>query len=115
MNKTSGDFILKINVKYLKDAALYVEASGKLDIYNAQDYLDEIKKNLGFTKELILDFSNIDYIASIGLRAVLELHKIMKEKECPMIIKNVRKDVLNIFKTTGFDSFLNIENDEEES
>ena len=70
-------------IKYLKNAGLLVEAGGKLDIYNAADYLEEIKKNISFTKELILDFSQINYIASIGLRVIHE--------------------------TTGFDCFLNIE------
>lgn len=99
-------------ISYLKNAILYVEAIGKLDIYNAQDYLDEIKEHLNskYVKELVLDFSKITYVASIGLRAILELHKIMQEKNCPLKLKNVNKDILQIFKTTGFDKFLTIEN-----
>lgn len=103
-----------IELKYLENAKLLVQARGKLDIYSTSDYLEEIKKNLNFTKELILDFSEITYIASIGLRAILELHKAMQEKGDSMKIKNVTPDVLNIFKITGFEGFLNIENDENE-
>ena len=74
--------------------------------------LDEIKEHLNnkYVKELVLDFSKITYVASIGLRAILELHKIMQEKNCPLKLKNVNKDILQIFKTTGFDKFLTIEN-----
>lgn len=102
-----------IKTTYLRDAVLYVEAKGKLDIYNAQDYLDEIKKHLIYVKELVLDFSQIDYVASIGLRALLELHKIMQDRDCHIKLKNVNDEVLNIFKITGFDTFLTIENDSE--
>ncbi len=62
---------------------------------------------------MILDFSNIDYITSIGLRTILELNKAMQEKEGNMTIKNVCPAVLDIFKITGFTNFLNIENDED--
>lgn len=100
-----------IKVEYLKNSQVVVHAKGKLDIYTTNDYLDEVKKNIKYAQELILDFSQISYIASIGLRAILELNKAMQDKNANMIIKNVCNDVLNIFKITGFDDFLNIEND----
>lgn len=99
-----------IEVKFLRNAGLLIEAKGRLDIYNTNDYLDEIKKYINFTKELILDFSKIEYIASIGLRAILELHKTMQEKNGTMKIKNVSDEIMKIFKITGFNNFLNIEN-----
>lgn len=104
-----------IKTTYLRDAVLYVEAKGKLDIYNAQDYLDEVKKHLIYVKELILDFSQIEYVASIGLRAILELHKIMQERDCHITLKNVNEAVLNVFQITGFDKFLTIKNDSDET
>ncbi len=90
---------------------LYVEAKGKLDIYNAVDYLDRIKEQLTITgvKELVLEFSGITGIASIGLRAILELHKIMQDRGGHLKIKNVNKEVLEALKITGLDKFLIIE------
>ena len=103
-------------ISYLKNAVLYVEAKGKLDIYTAQDYFDEIKDYLNrkYTTELILDFSNISYVASIGLRGILELYKITQTKECPLKLKNVNEEVLKVLKVAGFDKFLTIENDSDE-
>ena len=100
-------------IAYFKDSLLCVQAKGKLDIYNAPDYLDEIKEYLKkyCIKELILDFSEISFIASIGLRAILELYKIMKEQGCHLKLMNVNKEILSAFKITGFDSFLTIENE----
>ena len=100
-----------IKITHLKNAVSYVEASGKLDIYNAEDYLEQIKNALAYTEELILEFSQITYITSIGLRAILELQKIMQERDCILKLKNVNEEVLNAFKITGFDKFLTIEND----
>ncbi len=100
-------------ITYQKDAILYVEARGKLDIYNAHDYLDEIKECLDrtYTKELVLEFSGISNIASIGLRAILEIYKITQERKSVLKLKNVNEEVLYAFKLTGFDKFLTIEND----
>lgn len=99
-------------ITYLKNAVLYVKAQGKLDIYNAQDYLDEIKEHLQkYVKELVLDFSKISYVSSIGLRVILELHKIMQDKKGLLKLKNVDENVLHVFKITGFDKFLTIDND----
>ena len=100
-------------ITYLKDAVLYAETSGKLDIYSAPDYLEKIKEHLKlrYTKTLILEFSQINYVASIGLRAILELYNIMQNKKGLLILKNVNEEILHAFKYTGFDKFLNIEND----
>lgn len=100
-------------ITYLDDAISLVQAKGRLDIYSSSDYLEEIKESLKlrYAKELILDFSGITFVASIGLRAILELHKIMQGKSCILKFKNVSKEVLNTFEMTGFTKFLIIEND----
>ena len=103
-----------IKITYLRDAVLYVEAKGKLDIYNAEDYFAEIKPHLKYIKELVLEFSQIKYVSSIGLRVILELHKIMENQGFQLKLKNVREEVLDVFKITGFDKFLIIENDSED-
>lgn len=104
-------------ITYLKDAVSYVEADGILDIYNAPDYLEEIKEHMKnrYTKELVLEFSKIDYVASIGLRAILELHKTMQEKNGTLKLKNVNKEIMHAFNYTGFNKFLIIENDSEDT
>lgn len=98
-------------ITYLRDAVLYVEAKGRLDIYNAEDYFNEIMEHLKYIKELVLDFSKITYSTSIGLRVILKLQQIMDNNDCQMTLKNVNEDILHAFQITGFDKFLNIEND----
>lgn len=102
-------------ITYLKNATSYVEAEGKLDIYHAPDYLEEIKEHINniHPSELILDFSKINYVASIGLRAILELHKTMIHRRGQLVLKNVNQEIMQAFKFTGFDKFLTIENEPE--
>lgn len=101
-------------IEYL-NSILYVEADGRLDIHNAPDYLDKIKDHLRKTNTtvLILEFSKISFVASTGLRVILELYKIMQKHNGILKLKNVNKEVLLTFQTTCFDKFLFIENDSE--
>lgn len=103
-------------ITYLENGISYVEAEGKLDIYNAPNYLDSIKDYLNSrcVKELILEFSKITYVASIGLRAILELYKIMRERDCVLRLRNVNEDILHAFQFAGFEKFLTIENDSDD-
>ena len=95
----------------------YVEAEGKLDIHNAPDYIDKIKEHLRKTNTtfLILEFSKISFVASTGLRVILELYNIMQRKNGTLKLVNVNKEVLLTFQTTSFDKFLFIENDSDKS
>ena len=100
---------MDIKIKKFSPEGLEVSASGKIDIETAVEYgtkiTDAVEDN--DIKELVLDFSNITYISSIGLRVILELHQKMKTLGS-MTLKNVDEQVLNIFKMTGFNKFLNI-------
>ena len=101
-----------VKIEHLNSMS-YVEAEGKLDIHNAPDYLDRIKEHLRKTNTtfLILEFSKISFVASTGLRTILELYNIMQRKNGTLKLINVNKEVLLTFQTTCFDKFLFIEND----
>ena len=81
---------------------------GRIDATNAADIGMAINDELDNMRELILDFLDVEYISSMGLRVVLELQKRMKEQG-RMKVVNVNDTVMDIFKMTGFDKFMTIE------
>ena len=102
---------MEINITKNFDGTLLVKAQGKLDIETSVEYGMKIKDALedySDIKELVLDFSEITYIASIGLRILLELYQQMNSNQGKMSVVNVQAPVLNVIKMTGFDKFLNI-------
>ncbi len=101
---------MEIKLTKTMDNSLEVKASGKIDLDSAVEFGTKITDSVEDNEitNLILDFSEIAYISSIGLRVILELHQKM-DKLGSMKIKNVKPEVLNIFKMTGFDKFLTIE------
>lgn len=94
------------------EAQLLIKAKGRIDTMTAaeygktiNDYLDNSSEEI---KELVLDFSEIDYISSIGLRVMLELQKRMSNQGSMKLI-NVIPSVMEVFTMTGFTNILTIE------
>ena len=59
-------------------------------------------------KELILDFANLEYISSAGLRVLLSAQKNMA-KQGSMKLIHVSDVIMEIFEVTGFSDILTIE------
>ena len=91
--------------KELSGAVLTVNVSGRLDTMTAPALEQELKETYGEVTELVLDFQNLQYISSAGLRVVLGAHKEMKGK---LVVKNVNQTVMEVFEITGFYDILTI-------
>ena len=89
-------------------AGLYVKAKGNLDFETAIEYGTTVKDEIDDIEELILDFAEITYVSSVGLRVILELYKQMKVQGS-MKLRNVSDEILNLFQMTGFNKFLTVE------
>ena len=53
-------------------------------------------------KDIVMDCTTLEYIASSGLRILLAILKKAKASGHRMILKNVNEDILSVFKMTGF-------------
>lgn len=89
---------------------LYVTTSGRLDLDNAVEYGTKIKNYIEDSDDVItdvtLDFSEITFISSFGLKVILELYKQLKVQEGTLKLKNVSEQLMNSFEMVGFDKFL---------
>ena len=95
--------------KNLVGTTLTINLTGRLDASNAQNLTDELNKSLDGVKDLIFDFTNLKYIASAGLRALLMAQKRMN-KQGSMVIRHVNDNVMEVLEMTGFADLMNIEN-----
>ena len=59
--------------------------------------------------KLVLDFSDVEYVSSAGLRALLIGQKTANSKGGSMTLVNVADAVLQVFKMSGFSGILHIE------
>ena len=94
--------------KNLNGAELVVKVVGRLDTTTAPELEASLKESFDGLEKLVLDFSELDYLSSAGLRVLLQAQKTMN-KQGEMIVKNVNETVSEIFEVTGFSDVLTIE------
>lgn len=88
-------------------AKLKVKVSGRLDTTTAPELEDDLKKSLDGVEELVMDFEELEYISSAGLRVLLSSQKIMN-KQGAMEVIGVNSTIMEIFEVTGFIDILTI-------
>ena len=78
---------------------------GWLDTNSVSAFADELDTIDDTCTELVLDFANLEYISSSGLRQVVAAWKKMGGN---LRVINVKPDVRQVFHMAGFDQRLNI-------
>lgn len=90
------------------DTTLTLAISGNIDTTTAPMLDRSIKESIDGITQLVLDFSDVQYISSAGLRVLLTAQKAMNAKG-GMVIQGVNEDVKDIFCLTGFADILTIQ------
>ena len=67
-----------------------------------------LKESFSGARKMVLDFANLQFISSAGLRVILNAQKVMNEQG-DLVIKNAGPQILEVFEITGFSDFLKIE------
>ena len=86
-----------------------LEFQGRLDTVTAPEAEATLNNSIVEAEELILDFGNLDYISSAGLRVLLSAQKKMQAKAGSMMIQNVNDTIKEVFEVTGFVDILTIQ------
>ncbi len=81
---------------------------GRLDTNSAPEFETEINRVLDKDVNLELDFSNLEYITSAGLRVLLTTYKRQKNAEKAFCICHANPAVMEVFEITGFSEKLDI-------
>jgi len=98
---------MKIN-KTQDGSKLTLTFEGRLDSSSAPHLEMEIKADLGDITELVMDFAELVYLSSAGLRVILAAQKRMNTQG-KMVIVKVNETIMEIFEVTGFTDILTIE------
>jgi anti-sigma B factor antagonist len=83
--------------------------NGRLDSNTSQGFEKKIFQAIDDgSKNMIIDFKNLEYISSAGLRVILKATKALKREEGKMMLCDMQDYVKEVFEIAGFDSFLPI-------
>lgn len=98
-------------MKQQDGAELTLIIEGRIDTTTAPALEDELKHSVpDAVQTLILDFAQVAYISSAGLRVLLAAQKVMN-RQGQMILRNVNDAVMEVFEVTGFADILTIAQD----
>ncbi len=96
-------------IKDYNEKELTLSVEGRIDTITSKDLEKEINEETGNFDSLIMDFTDLEYISSAGLRVLIATQKKLKPDNIPFIIKNVNDSIKEIFRMSGFDKILKIE------
>ncbi len=98
-----------MNIRVTKEnETLIIELEGRLDTTTAPQLEETLNTEIANHKKLILDFAQLTYISSAGLRVLLATQKIMN-RQGEMKILHVNETIMEVFEVTGFADILTIE------
>lgn len=93
---------MKTTIQELEEMTI-VTLTGSLDTA-ASIEVDQTLKSIteGEGKDIVFECADLEYIASSGLRILLDVLKKNKAKDHKVILRNVNDDIKNVFNITGF-------------
>ena len=100
------DCVMEITMNK-SEQKLTMKIAGRIDTTTAPEFEAKVSE-IGDINELVLDFADVEYISSAGLRVILKAQKLMNTPGKMKLI-NVSDDVSDVFDITGFTDFLTIE------
>ena len=96
-------------IEEIRDGIKIFRLKGRLDSNTSQGLEDELFRAISDgSKKIIVDFENLDYISSAGLRVVFQAKKALLREDGRVILCSMQKYTRKIFKTTGIDNFVPI-------
>ncbi|MCJ7784696.1 MAG: STAS domain-containing protein [Desulfobacterales bacterium] len=95
-------------------SAIIVSVKGRVDAVTAPEF----EKNLSDLMSkgeitFLLNFGDLEYISSAGLRSILSTAKKLKEPKGKIVLTGLKGSVGEVFKISGFDSIFKIFDSEE--
>lgn len=95
-------------IKRIENGTAVLFIDGQLTAQVVSFFDETLKKALGEDKQIILDFKNVEFIASAVLRVLLTVEKKLKLAKGGITIRNANEVVMEVFRLTGLKDFLTI-------
>lgn len=82
--------------------------SGRLDTTTAPQLQDVLIPEFDASKQVELNFADLAYVSSAGLRVLLMGEKTAKAKGGSMTLVHVSSEIMEVFEMTGFSDILKV-------
>lgn len=96
------------------DEVLVLKLQGRIDGSNSGDFETTVAERIDAgNSQIVLDFENVNYISSAGLRAVLILAKKLSQGKGQFALCAMQPSVQGVFEVSGFIKIIKVHPDRE--
>ena len=89
------------------DGAIVATVDGRVDGANAHEFQEALEAVINASESaVILDFAQLTYISSAGLRVVLLAAKELRKQDKRFAVCSLAGSILEVFKISGFDQII---------
>ena len=101
------EVLLKVESEQLPDAVV-LRAEGEVDSYTADLLRDKLSEAFGAGLPVVLDLSDVEFFASVGLSVLVEFHLRGEDRGTPLRLVSPRGSVLRALKATTLNQTLEL-------
>ena len=102
---------MKIDVVELENGITKLVLSGRMDIRGATAADMTFSVTAGSRKKVVVDLSDVTFMASLGLRTLMVSAKAMASKGGRMVLLNPQPNVQKVIETTGVPTLIPVVRD----
>ena len=100
---------MNIVAQPLVDGRMTIQISGKIDLVGADAVESAVRRGAGLADYLCLDLTEVTFLGSRGLRAVVLGLRILREKGGVLAVKVSSPEILEVLKAAGLLEHLVVE------
>jgi anti-sigma B factor antagonist len=90
------------------ESADIVRITGSIDAKTAPEIGLALQPALGGRRDVVVDFTSVDYVSSAGLRLLLVVYRKMQTESRRLVLAAVKDDIKQVMSHTGFLPFFTL-------
>lgn len=98
---------MEINVER-ENGTLIAAVNGRVDSANAREFEQVLTGAIGDEHNVIIDFGELSYISSSGLRVLLMVAKTLRQRSAHLALCSLSGSIREVFEISGFDKIIPI-------
>jgi anti-sigma B factor antagonist len=102
---------MRLSVTAMENGITKVSLSGRLDVQSALEIDDEFTKIAKENKNLLVDLSDVTFIASLGIRTLVVGAKATSNNGGKMVLLNPQPNVEQVLRTSHINTVMPITHD----
>ena len=97
-----------MEIEIINGKETIVKIMGRVDTATASTFDQEIAGLINTDNKVVFDCEELEYIASAGLRVLLNAYKSLQHAGGSMALINVKPAVMDVLNMTGFSLFMTV-------